>query len=155
MKPVFLLVISVLTLAFCTPKKNPQLQEAAQIHNEAIAMHKEVTALVENAKTLLPGLKAKRDSEDAVARPAFDTAIAAIEQADKKLDLWMDDVVEVPGNEAHNEHNAHEHEHNHAAPPDVTPQQMLEIQRETKKTLESIRTNVVKQTEAANKLLGV
>jgi hypothetical protein len=41
---------------------------------------------------------------------------------------WKEDVVEVPGNDTH-EHEDHSHGHAQTAP-EVTPQQMLEIQKE-------------------------
>ncbi len=156
-----LLVCGAVGLAFaaCTPKKDPQLQQAAQIHNQAMAMHDEVMASVGGAKALLPRLKARRDSASAATRPALDSAIAGIERTDKRMDTWMAEVVEVPGNEedghAHHEHGkGGAHEHSHDAPPDVTPQQMLDIQREMKKNIEGIRDQAAGQTKAARKLLG-
>ena len=159
MKPLRLFAAAVWTLAACNPEKDPRLQQAAQIHNQAMAMHGEAMASVGSAKALLPRLKARRDSASAAARPALDSAMAGIEQMDERMDAWMAEVVEVPGNEedghAHHEHGKGEaHEHSHEAPPDVTPQQMLDIQKEMKKNIEGIRTEAAGQTTAARKLLG-
>lgn len=158
MRPALLIMTALCAFAACTPKQDPQLQQAAQIHNQAMAMHNEVMASVRTAQALLPRLKARRDSA-AAERPALDSAIAGIEQTAKRMDVWMAEVVEVPGNEeddhAHHDHAANgAHEHSHEAPPDVTPQQMLDIQKEMKKNLESIRTQAAEQTDAARKLLG-
>jgi hypothetical protein len=52
------------------------------------------------------------------------------------LHAWKADVVEVPGNDMH-EHDDHSHSHAQVAM-EVTPQQMLEIQKELDARLSSI-----------------
>lgn len=44
------------------------------------------------------------------------------------LEAWKEEIVEVPGNEAHHTHAGDSHHHDHT-PPDVTAEQMLEIQK--------------------------
>ena len=55
----------------------------------------------------------------------------------KALEEWQTDIVEVPGNdEPHYDH--HDHAHGTTPLPDVTEEQMLEIQKELDKKLSTI-----------------
>jgi hypothetical protein len=51
------------------------------------------------------------------------------------FDQWKTDIVEVPGNENHNHAG---HAHSHSAIPDITADQMLEIQGELDERLSKI-----------------
>lgn len=55
------------------------------------------------------------------------------------LDAWKKDVQEVPGNEHHENHSHHDHNHSAA---EVTPEQMLLIQKELDSSLSVIARRV-------------
>ncbi len=87
------------------------LTEAAKLHNEAIALAEQL----EKELKLL----------------ASDTTIAqdSVVLLHSAIKAWEDDLVEVPGNEAHH-HPEGAHHHRHAEQPDLTPEQMLTVQQE-------------------------
>jgi hypothetical protein len=55
------------------------------------------------------------------------------------IEQWRVDIVEVPGNENH-DHTDHAHSHNTI--PDITEEQMLEIQRELDERLSKIGNRI-------------
>ena len=151
--------LSLAFLSACGTKQDPLLQEAAQVHNQAIAVHDEVMKQLEDAQQLTQKLKARRESADSTGRAAIDGLIAEMDSSQKAMDTWMNEVVEVPGEEGHNHSHVHkkaenhDHAHDHAAQPEVTPQQMLDIQKEMKKNIEKIQADLTQQMEAAKKML--
>jgi hypothetical protein len=63
-------------------------------------------------------------------------ALDSLEFIAKELSEWQCEVVEVPGNDV-DSHQSHSHEHTRA-PVKVTPEQMLEIQKELDSSLSAI-----------------
>ena len=60
---------------------------------------------------------------------------------------WESTIIEVPGHEhEHHDHDDVEHNHNHTSAPDLTPEMILEIQRD-------LRNRIVKLNIRAQKLL--
>ena len=108
----------LLLLAACgTPSQEDKLlQEAADIHNTALA-------IAEELETTLKQNTISADSASAI--------LAAIE-------AWENDLVEVPGNE-HHDHEGHNHAHE---PVHVTSQEMLQLQLELKQRIEQIKKRV-------------
>lgn len=88
------------------------MEEAAHIHNETMA----IAVLVEKAIN-----NGEADSMNTISNDS-------IVHWRQLFEAWEGDVVEVPGNETHHTHAGGNHHHDHT-PPDVTPEQMLEIQR--------------------------
>ncbi len=109
----------LLLLAACgTPSQEDKLlQEAADIHNTALATAEEL-------ETTLKQNTISADSASAI--------LAAIE-------AWENDLVEVPGNEHHHDHEEHNHAHE---PVHVTSQEMLQLQLELKQRIEQIQKRV-------------
>lgn len=106
------------------------LKEAASVHNEAVAL----------AGTLEERINALQADTTAGISP---DSIAAWNAAIK---IWESDLVEVPGNEEHHHHDHgegedHDH-HHHEAPPNVTPAEMLTIQKELKARIEAIANRI-------------
>ncbi|MCU0420238.1 MAG: hypothetical protein MUC38_11355 [Cyclobacteriaceae bacterium] len=126
-----LFLLPLLWLAACGgSKENPMMKEAAAIHNEAVAL----------AATLEERIHALQADTTAGVSP---DSIAAWNAAIK---LWESDLVEVPGNEDHHHHDhgegEHHDHHHHEAPPNVTPEEMLTIQKELKARLEAIAQRI-------------
>ena len=106
-----------LTACSASSKEDKVLQEAADVHNMALLMAEELeTTLKQNT---FPA-----DSTSAI--------LAAIE-------AWENDLVEVPGNEHHHEHEGHNHSHE---PVNVTAEEMLKLQLELKQRIEQIKKRV-------------
>ncbi|MCU0384224.1 MAG: hypothetical protein MUF68_09190 [Cyclobacteriaceae bacterium] len=124
-----ILIISAISLFIfnCTHNKDKEtLTKASTIHNEAYAL---LEKLEDDLKTLKADITINQDS------------VAVLSKA---LAAWEENLVEVPGNEHEHHHHEgeeghnHDHDHNHAKAPDVTPNEMLEIQTTLKKEIEAI-----------------
>jgi len=128
-KPILLMVLS-LVMMDCTvsKKEDPLLREAAQVHNEAVALAKLLEAQLDQLSLDSTYLK---DSID-------------VWQTD--LENWKSNLVEVPGNESHDLHEHNHHEHGKRVP-DLTSDQMLSVQREMKAQLELITSRIKKARE--------
>jgi hypothetical protein len=135
---IFWFVLSIAVVA-CSPGSSNEkrvLQEAYQIHNEA----------VEKATILEEKIRAHSLQSDH-ARDTLDALAAALE-------IWKSDLVEVPGfddHDHHHDHATHDHNHDHhahhAAAKDLTPTQILAIQRESKVQIDSL-TNAFDRFDA-------
>ncbi|MBN8653215.1 MAG: hypothetical protein J0L67_17435 [Cytophagales bacterium] len=110
-------VLLWLTACGASSKEDKVLQEAADVHNTALLM-------VEELETTLKQNTFPADSASAI--------LAAIE-------VWKNDLVEVPGNEHHHEHEGHNHSHE---PVNVTAEEMLQLQLELKQRIEKIKKRV-------------
>lgn len=62
------------------------------------------------------------------------------------LTYWQSTMIEVPGHE-HNRHDHHDHNHDHSTIPDLTPEMMLDVQKD-------LRDRVVKLNVRAQNLLN-
>ena len=152
----FLTIVLVSTLA-CTDKKDPKLEEAGKIHNEAHEIGEAIEGQIEaidSLKTLLA--EKKKTMTDAAAMARLDSTSAALEGVQKAFTAWEDNIVGVPGMAHKHEHaegEAHKHDHNHKPAPDVTPDQMLEIQQEMKTNIEKIKADLNKAEEMLKKVM--
>jgi hypothetical protein len=88
------------------------MEEAARIHNETMALAVLVEKAINNGEA---------DSMNTISNDS-------IVHWRQLFEAWKEDIVEVPGNETHHTHAGSSHHHDHA-PPDITPEQMLEIQK--------------------------
>lgn len=128
-------------------KDDPILQEAAKIHEEAHEIQEGIEPTVaqfDSLKTLLTNKKTTL--ADSLAAQA-DEAVASLDKIKADLESWEENLVVVPGMEHDHEHEGHNHEghdhkHDHKPAPDVTPEQMLDIQKEIKKNIEAIKTEL-------------
>lgn len=118
----FILLASILLSCSTTTSDTRKNHEATVLHN---SMMKKAAVIRDRLEEL------KGDST------LIQDSIAAWVYA---MDRWQADVVEVPGNE-HHEHENHDH-HEHNPPPDVTEEQMLDIQKELDERLTEIGKRV-------------
>ena len=94
---------------------DPQLEQAFQFHQQAIDVNKAIQEQLQSADQYDPKTNALR----------------------QRLAVWEENLVEVPGFEHEHDHGgAHHHHHHHNSGPEVTPEHMLNIQKEF---LDSIR----------------
>ncbi len=155
-----ILFIALLTLAIACGGKDEKTEaifkEAGILHNEAIAIHDSIMPLMKNINELKASLSMKKDSlvgkNDSLANQ-LQGQISEIEAVSQEMKTWMSNLVEVPGNEhEHHDHEGEEHKedekeeehkHEHGAKVEVTPEQLLEIQKEAKANILKIRDNTV------------
>ncbi|MBX2915801.1 MAG: hypothetical protein KF856_11085 [Cyclobacteriaceae bacterium] len=108
----------LLLLSACSVSHEQKLlQEAADIHNTALLIAEELEATLKH-NTIPP---------DSVAAILID------------IEAWENDLVEVPGNEHHHDHEGHNHSHD---PVHVTAEEMLQLQLELKQRIEQIKKRV-------------
>lgn len=100
---------------------------AAEIHNQMISTKDTLEQTLLNLKKDTSGLV----SQD---------SILAWEEL---LKIWENDLVEVPGNELHHDHHQSESNPHHSHQQlDVTPEQMLEVQKELQQRLTAIEKRI-------------
>ncbi len=128
MKIIIGLVFFVTLLCACQRQNRDEelLKEAAILHNDMMAM-------LEQLEDRLNILEA-----DTTARIPIDS----IKVWRMVIEAWEKDIVEVPGNEAHEQHKTGDHHHHDHKVVEVTPDQMLTIQQELKNRLETIQARV-------------
>lgn len=120
-KPLRFLIVHLFLFYCSVPnKEDTVLTEAAQIHNEAVALAIQLEEQLANDTT---------SQEDSVM--LWREAIAE----------WEFNLVEVPGNE-NGKHHEHDH-HNHGKQlTELTSDQILAIQKELKAQLDSIKLRI-------------
>lgn len=105
----------------------------SKANHEAIVLHNSMMKKADLIRYRLDELKA----DSMISRDS----VAVLSHA---LAQWQADIVEVPANE-HHEHGDHDHhaqDHGHNPPPDVTEEQMLDIQKELDERLIAIGKRV-------------
>ncbi|WP_342084631.1 hypothetical protein [Dyadobacter sp. OTU695] len=126
-RPIFLLAIS-LTAAACTgkEKKSPQLIEANRLHLEAIKISKELESKLESLSS----------------HAGSDARKSQIDSLKNLIEMWEENMIEVPGfAHAHDHgHDAHEHK---SAPP-MTEESMLDYQRQSKAAIDELKEAIAK-----------
>jgi hypothetical protein len=140
MKFLIILLIASLLWACNPPKENKTLQEAAKIHNQAIKIHQEVMPQIDELKGITDKLKTQKDSLQKAQKVTkeLDNLLMSINQNEQAMQEWMKNIVEVPGNEAH-QHSEGEHHHDHSAKVEVSEEEMLAIQKEMLKNIQNIQ----------------
>lgn len=129
MKTTYIAVIMVALWA-CggKPTDNQTLVEANRIHLESISIQEKIEPKIEQLDSLKSTLK---DS----------TKIAKIENIKQMFEEWEESLIEVPGFE--HEHHKHDgHEHHHKPAPEMTDESMLDYQKNTKKAIEELKSQV-------------
>jgi hypothetical protein len=108
------LTLTILLITACSGGRGNEviMEEAARIHNETMALAVLVEKAINNGEA---------DSMNTISNDS-------IVHWRQLFEAWKEDIVEVPGNEAHHTHAGGSHHHDHA-PPDITAEQMLEIQK--------------------------
>ena len=143
--PMRLKVISVIVFAFfvsCQGENKEDAhhwQQATDIHKAMMEIEKQFESQLDSLKSLSHHAVEIRDS---------------LQVIEKDFELWEKNVVEVPGDdsaEAHDHGHDHGHDHHHEKEDlQVTPEQMVEIQKELKSNLEKLllRLQSIRQLRA-------
>ncbi len=93
------------------------LQQAAAVHEEIIQIEKQFVSQLQALKS----------------QPTMQDSVRTLEQA---FEEWQASVIEVPGMEEEQEDHAHEHGESEVQ---LTPEQMLEVQKELEQVILSLQ----------------
>jgi len=118
-----LIGIFVVFLACNTSRKEEANPQIIEIHDTAIKKGNEVEKIIDKIKDYA------KDSTDSLKNRLLDS----VEVLRDDLTKWKETIVEVPGHE----HN-HVHDHSHKEPLQVTPDMMLEIQKDIEKRVDKL-----------------
>lgn len=100
--------------------QNSILVEANEVHQEAISWQKVAEQKLDSLETV---------ASDSVTK-------MRLTQLKMEVEAWEETLFEVPGFE-HTDHSGHDHHHHNEAP-QVTPEQMLLIQKEARDTIKEL-----------------
>jgi hypothetical protein len=142
-------------LVSCGDKKDPKMEEAGKIHLEAIEIEETLHEQVEGIDSLKIVLNDKKKTvTDAAAVASIDSTVAALDAVAKSFEEWEENLVEVPGlAHEHHHHEGEEHHHDHKPAPDVSGDQMIEIQKEIKANIQKIKSDLASAEERVKKVL--
>lgn len=156
------LVLSLISCESAEKKaEKAQLKEAAAIHNQAIGIHNEVMPLFKEVETQKARINSrlselgKAAKKDEAELAAYKHAFEALGSAEMHMREWMEALVEVPGNEEHHHHEhgeGHDHHHEHGAEPQLTAQQMLDVQKAALSSINDIKKETNEALTAARAL---
>ncbi len=151
MKPHFFFFFQVLLISLMgcstSSSNDPLLEEAYQHHQAAMSIHDSVISKINALKQQVSTIQ----DEDSTAN-GYLRALQAIEQ---DFELWDESLVSVPGYETEHEHNHdhdhdhdHDHHHSHDELKDMSPEQVLELQK-------GLKVEIARLNEKADSLLAV
>ncbi|MEZ4903133.1 MAG: hypothetical protein R2822_15940 [Spirosomataceae bacterium] len=151
----FLLATFCLFLVACGDKKDPLMEEAGKIHLEAMAIEEGLHEQIEGIDSLKVALDEKRKTiTDAAATASLDSTVAMLDAVANSFETWEENLVEVPGlAHEHHHHEGEEHHHDHKPAPNVSSEQMVEIQKEIKANIEKIKSEMAKAEEMLKRVL--
>ncbi len=101
-------------------KPDPLLEEAFQIHKQALQVEKEVRELL------------KKLPEDHAAKTKMESRLTA----------WDENLIEVPGFDDDHSHDHHDHNHSHGPDVELTPENMLAVQKVLLDSMLTIRKDL-------------
>lgn len=156
----FMYVMSLLVwLCACggpSAKEEALTKEALGHHEAAMTAEKQVKELMVELGKLKPALISLKDSlaadPDRLAKVT--QSLETMDKVEADFAAWAKNIVEVPGHEHQHEHGeGHDHDHDHT-PVQATPEQMVDIQRETKDNVIRIKEMAASALAAANQALN-
>ena len=136
MKYQILVLVATLLFSCQSPPPAGNADEAAKIHLEIIAIEAALAGKVDS----LIQLRNQLAIQGRALTPeeiAFNNQVTGIEAS---ISYWRDNLPEPAGLE--HDHSGHNHDHNHGPTLDVTPEQMLAIQKEFRDSILSIQQRI-------------
>jgi hypothetical protein len=147
MKNLFIFSIIISLLTSCIKKEDPNLKQAAALHNEASAIQATIEPQIEGIDSLITVLNdRKKILTDEVTISKIDSTVAALTAISISFKDWESNLVEVPGM-VHSHTEGAEHHHEHKPTPDMSPEQMLAVQKEIKANIIKIKEDLAKAEE--------
>jgi len=124
MRSSFLFAVQCAVAACQSPQTSDELKQAGKIHLHALAL----SAKLENSLDSL--------GQTTTVPP---DSLAAWK---RELKAWEENLVEVPGLEPEHDHDHEGHDHHHAAPPNITDADMLNVQKEALRQLQALEIRI-------------
>ena len=139
----FTIISGVFIIIACNSakKENPVLKEAAQTHEQALQLEKQVAPQLAE----LTQVKNSINVQGRALTPEEQALVQEIEVIERSYGYWEENHVEVPGYAHAHDHDdeAHSHEgHDHGAKLELTPEDMLTVQREFRDSIVAIQRRV-------------
>ena len=127
--PTFLTMVVFAALS-CSRRgeKSPELIEANRLHLEAMKIAQQ--------------LEQQRDSLMPLAKD--DLGKSQIDSVQKLIEVWEDNVIEVPGFAHVHKHGHEAHSHEHKAAPPMTDESMLDYQRQSREAIAELQKAIAK-----------
>lgn len=156
MKNSFVLIIIFTVLTACSKKENTNA-DALTIYKESMKIHDEIMPRMDEIFTLQQNIALQLDSlkKDSVGNASLiqkrRTAIHNLTLAEKVMMDWMHNIQDVPGNE---DSNVHAHHNSHEQPSSSTPEEILNIQKAQKESIEIVKRDMEESIAKAKELLN-
>jgi hypothetical protein len=142
---VFFVIIS-LSMS-CAEQKDPNLEQATTLHNEASAIQADIEPQIEQIDSLVTVLNSnKKTLTNAATLASIDSTIAALNAVSVSFKDWEDNLIEVPGMK-HSQSEGVAHHHEHKPAPEMSSEQMLAVQTEIKANIVKIKEDLSKAEE--------
>ncbi|MFD2524020.1 hypothetical protein [Emticicia soli] len=139
--------IAVMACSSKTPKDNPVLVEANQVHLEAEAIQEKIEPEIEKIDSLKNLLAVRKTAK-------ADSLVNDLSKLNADFEDWEKNFFAVPGFEHTHEEGHEHHNHDHTPAPELPADKMLEVQKEIKANIESIEArlnNLLAQIQEALK----
>lgn len=129
-----LALMLVFGISSCSQRneKSPELIEANRLHLEAMKISGQ--------------LEQKLDSLVLLAKDDLDKS--QIDSLKKLIEVWEDNVIEVPGFAHAHEHGHDAHAHEHKTAPPMTDESMLDYQRQSREAILELRKAITELDSA-------
>lgn len=117
------------------------LREAAGLHEKAVSIEESLRPRVKELSDWKRSLEAAERS----LTPEERQLLAGIGSVEKSLEFWRENHVEIPGFEhtSHDHHgHGHDHDHDHGPALELSPEDMLLVQREFRDSLRVLARRV-------------
>lgn len=149
---ILLLTVTVMVLAACgsSQKDKAILEEAWKVHTEAMEIEQNIKPQLEE----LAQLKNSINVQGRALTPEEIKLVERIESIQNSYAYWETHHMGVPGHEHDHQDHAH-HDHNHGAKLELSPQDMLSVQREFRDSITSIQERVETTLQAAKGMRGM
>lgn len=138
MKKILMLVagVAVMACSLKTPKDNPILVEANQVHLEAEAIQEKIEPEIKKIDSLKNLLLVKKTAQ-------ANSLVNDLSKLKADFEDWEKNFFAVPGFE-HTHKEGHEHHHDHTPAPELPADKMLEVQKEIRANIESLESRLSK-----------
>ncbi len=147
MRLIFILMVMVLSIACNRQKEDPQLEEAAEVYEQAIELEQQIRPEVDE----LAQLKNSINVQGRALTPEENLFVEKVEAIEAGHQFWKENHIDVPGHE-HHDHEGHGHDHDHGPEIELLPEDMLAVQREFRDTLLAVQERIAEAKAISQRL---
>lgn len=146
LKSFIILLSFIVLVSSCNTKASGDETPTDPLLIEANSLHLEAMEVEKSFAPMLNELIDKKNSIQVQGRELTQEEInftSFAEKVEKYYFEWQENRVEVPGFEHDHDHSGHDHHHHHHGNDvKLTPQQMLEVQKQSYEDLSTMKTKV-------------